>query len=260
MRRNVRLRAQDVILIDPDIFEPSNVTRVYGTFASSIPRSPRPQKGPPRKVALVARHLRSINPEARIESIPLNVVLKEAAVALRDRDVIFLCTDDHWGRSIVNEIAYQYLIPTINLGVRISAQDGKILHGVGAVDVLRPDKPCLWCSQFLRAERIAAESTPKSKRALLEREGYVEGLDTLAPSVVSVTTAVSGLAVGLFLQIVTDFMGATGEITRLNYNIMDGTVRRGETSTATPCVCTKVRGFGDLRSLSTVESLAFLEA
>lgn len=100
---------------------------------------------------------------------------------------------------------------------------------------------------------------PRKARELLQREGYVEGLDTPAPSVVSVTTTVSGFAVTLFLQVLTDFMGPSGEIRRLNYDIMEGIVRRGQTAVQNPCVCQKRRGFGDLKPLSTVTDLSFVE-
>lgn len=100
---------------------------------------------------------------------------------------------------------------------------------------------------------------PRRNRQFLEAEGYVEGLDTPAPYVVSATTAVSGLAITLSLQLLTDFMGPPGEIARLNCDLMEGAVRRGRATVQNPCVCSKVRAFGDLRPLSTVTDLKFLE-
>lgn len=257
----VRLGARDLVLIDPDEFEPSNLTRVYGSFAQSLQRRwwwPWGRPARAKKMALVHRHLNSIRPSTRIQAIPQNVVLQEAAASLIDRDVIFLCTDDHWGRSIVNQVAYQYLIPTINLGMSIRAKESKISDAVGVVDVLRPDLPCLWCRQSLRAERIAAESMPRKDRDALQREGYVEGLET-APSVVSVTTTIAGMAVTQFLQLLTDFMGQAGEVARLNYNIMEGTVRRGTSTVLNGCICTKVKAFGDLKRLPTLKEMPRLE-
>ncbi len=253
----VRLGVLDLKLIDPQPSEDTNVTRMYGSFRRSWwgRRFSRARF----KVDLVARHLKKINPRLSVSRIRKNVVLGSAARELMDRDIIFLCTDDHWGRSIVNQVAHQYLIPAINLGVRIASKDNQITAAVGVVDVLRPDLPCLWCTQFLRAERIAAESMPKNSRKSLEREGYVEGLDTPAPSVVSVTTAVAAMAVNLFLQQVTDFMGAAGDIARLNYDVMDGTVRRGRAMIPEKCICKKTRGFGDLKLMPTLKNLDHLE-
>ena len=135
------------------------------------------------------------------------MVLRSAARQLRDRDVIFLCTDDHWGRAVVNEIAYQYLIPTINLGMRIASTGGCITHAIGVIDVLRPDNPCLWCTNALDAHRIAAESMPAAYRADLAAERYVEGVDTKTPSVITINTTISGQGTTLFLQLLTEQYG-----------------------------------------------------
>ncbi len=256
----VRLGVEDIVLIDHDRFEPSNRTRVYGSFSSSERRkwgSLRSRK--PMKVQLVAEHLRRINPRVRVTAIPQSVVLREAAVGLPGRDVTFLCTDDHWGRSIVNQIAYQYLIPTVNMGVRIASDHGRITGANGAIDILRPDKPCLWCSGFLRAERVTAESTPGPQRQALQAEGYLEGLETPTPSVVSINTAVSGMAVTLFLQLLTGFMGDSGDVTRLNYDPISATVRRGVTATIGDCICKRSKGYGDLRPLHTLGDLSLLD-
>lgn len=247
----IRLGVQDLVLIDKDRLEKSNLTRVYGTFAGDVPRKGRGRQDP-YKVNVVAAHLKRINPKATIYPLAEDVVKHKTASALLDRDLIFLCTDNHWSRSIVNEIAYQYFIPTINMGVRIDAPKKKITGAAGAVDVLRPDLPCLWCSQLLNADRIAAEGLPPAERRQRLREGYAENVGTATPSVISLTTTASSLSVTAFLQLLTGFMGEYGEIQRLNYRILEGTVSRGKTTLRDQCVCRKVRGYGDLRKLSTL--------
>jgi molybdopterin/thiamine biosynthesis adenylyltransferase len=254
-----RLGVQEILLIDPDTFEPSNVTRVYGSFAAN--GRPRPWRFKNRrqpKADIVAEHLRRINPEANIKAVRGHAAETRVARLLLDRDVIFLCTDDHWGRAIVNQISHQYLIPSINLGVRIDAREGNITGAAGGLDILRPDLPCLWCKKFLSSKRIAAESMPKEERKGREREGYVEGLDTPAPSVISLNTTSAGFAVTAFIQLVTDFMAEGGEISRLNYQILEGTVSRGTSQSENVCVCKTTRGFGDLKPMQTVEDLRHL--
>lgn len=249
----VRLGVRDLLLIDPDQFSPSNLTRVYGTFASDLPKPRSRAKRPPAlKVDLIARHLRRISPEATIRALPQNIVFREAAKALLDRDIIFLCTDNQWSRAVVNQITYQYFIPTINLGARIDTDRGAIRGAVGIVDVLRPDLPCLWCRQSLQAGRVATESLPPEQRTALHREGYVEGIDTPAPSVISLTTTVSGLAVTLGLQLLTDFMGDDGAVARLNHDLLTATVSRGTSTILPKCICTTVRGYGDLKTLNVL--------
>jgi molybdopterin/thiamine biosynthesis adenylyltransferase len=251
-----RLGVNDMLLVDPDDFEASNLTRMYGTFADPSDthwwqfwkRKPVSQK----KVGLVAAHLRRINQNLRVQTVAQSIVQDSAAKMLCDRDVIFLCTDEHWGRSVVNQIAYQYMIPTINLGMAITAHKSNIESGVGTVDVLFPDKACLWCKQFLNSKRISAESMPSADRASRLEEGYVQNIDTKQPSVISINTTVAGMAVTQFLQLLTGFQGDFGDVERLNYNVLEGRVTRGKTQIDDGCVCKKVRAKGDLHHLNTI--------
>ena len=248
----VRLGVLDFVLIDPDRFSPTNLTRVYGTTYKSVKRAKRRCEF---KVDLVSSHLADINPAVHVQAIRKNVVEYRACHALLDRDVLFLCTDEHWGRSVVNQVAYQYMIPTINLGVKVASNNGAISAAVGALDVLRPEKPCLWCKQFLRAERIAVESLPASNRQILQQEGYVEDIQTPTPSVISFTSSVASSAVSTFIHFFTNFMGDWGDISRISYDFLTGESNRGTTQIEKKCICQKVKGFGDLLPLPTVEKL-----
>lgn len=256
----VRLGVRDLILVDYDLFEPTNSTRVYGSFASHcgwkwfavLTR----QKA--RKVKIVAKHLRRIRKEVSVKTISDNIVSEEAAKTLLDRDVIFCCTDDHWGRSVITQITYQYMIPTINMGVRIDSKDGRIIDGTGVVHVIRPKKPCLWCNDYIRADQIRAESILPEQRESLLREGYVSEIRTDAPSVISLTTTVSGMAVTMFLQLMTDFMGSDGDISTLRLDVLTGRVSRGDCQVRANCFCRAVEGYGDLKPLNAIKDRIFL--
>jgi len=136
----------------------------------------------------------------------------------------------------------------------LSEQTTSSLSAIGGVlDVLRPGKSCLWCKQFLRAERIAAESMPASSRQNLFQEAYVEDVDTPTPSVISFTSSLASSAVSTFIHYFTNFMGDSGDISRINYNFLTGVSNRGTTPIDNKCICQKVKGFGDLRQLETIE-------
>lgn len=248
----VRLGVSDFVLIDPDKFTSTNLTRVYGTTFTSVRKSKILTE---YKVDLVKANLRKINPRAEVLAISRNTVLTEVSRSLLDRDILFLCTDEHWGRSVVNQIAYQYLIPTINLGVRITSDQGVISNAIGTLDVLRPSKPCLWCKQFLRAERISAESLPIRDRKSRFQEGYVEDIDTPTPSVISFTSSVASSAVSIFIHTLTNFMGDRGDISRLSFDFLTGLSNRGATQIDSGCICQRVKGFGDLLPSPTVKHL-----
>jgi len=138
------------------------------------------------------------------------------------------------------------------MGVQIDAKGDRIRGASGSVHILMPDKPCLWCYEFLNADRIRVESLPKHERESLLREGYVQNIDADAPSVISLTTTVAGHAVTAFLQLITDFMGTDGDISCLKYYIIEGTIRRGKSDIKEHCICRKVRGYGDFKRLLTI--------
>lgn len=144
------------------------------------------------------------------------------------------------------------MIPTINMGMAITADDSVIESGVGTVDVLFPGNACLWCKQSLNAKRIAAESMPDGERTALLEEGYVENIDTKQPSVISINTTIAGMAVTQFLQLLTGFQGKWGGLERLNYNVLESRVTRGKTQVAEGCICKKVTAKGDLYLLNTI--------
>ncbi len=252
-----RMGVKDFVLIDPDNISASNISRVYGSFFSDIKSKWLKWfpflKRKKAKVEIVAKHMKRINPEVKILSIKDSVVKNTALKTLLDRDVIFCCTDEHWGRSVINQLSYQYLIPVINMGVRIDSKEGRIRGAMGSVDILRPDKPCLWCSGFLNSDRIMTEALPVNERKARLRDGYVDDIDTAAPSVISLTTTVSGLAVTAFLQLVTDLLGRAGDISRLNYYIMESVVDRGRIEIDPNCICRQVKGYGDMKNLSTIQ-------
>ena len=241
----VRLGVKDFVLIDMDTYERSNKSRIYGSFSEHCPTR---VAGTP-KIDIVAAHLQHIESSITVRTSTEPVMNASAYKMLLDRDIIFLCTDEHWGRSIVNQICYQYLIPTINMGMRIDSQDGQISHAIGSVHILRPGTPCLWCTQFLSADRIRAESLPTNEREELLREGYVEGLSNPAPSLIPFTTEVAAIAVRCFLQLTTDFMGSSGDIQRVNVSFTEGTSRRGRSRISDNCMCGQVLGFGDHRTI-----------
>ena len=246
-----RLGVKDIVLIDYDELDISNVSRVYGsTLRDSFRWSWLPKRlYRTRKVYVVAKYLRKIAPDVQVKAVVGNITDRTTAKHLFDRDVIFSCTDDHWGRSVINQISYQYLIPCINVGISIKCEDDAVSHGVGNVQLLRPDAGCLWCGGYLNSERIRAESLPIDERVALQKEGYLGDIDEPAPSVISLTTTVASLAVTWFIQLATDFAGSHAEYSRQNYDFVSGTVRRGIITPDPGCICARVRGRGDLEPL-----------
>lgn len=252
----IRLGVKDITIVDKDHLEDTNLTRMYGSFQSNFQSWLKfVSKDKVYKVDAIRKHLLRINRNALVTAIRGNIVQHKITTKILDRDFLFLCTDEHWGRSIINQVAYQYLIPTINMGLRIDSNNGYIKGAAGAVDILMPGKPCLWCRGILNSDRIYTESLPEKEKDSLMREGYVEDIDTPAPSVISLTTTLASLAVTHFIHLVTGFNPMMSDIDRINYFVMDSEIKVGNVGEVKPrCICSKNKGFGDLKPLHTVKS------
>ncbi|MBK7143604.1 MAG: ThiF family adenylyltransferase [bacterium] len=255
-----RLGVGKIVLVDDDRLDESNLSRVYGSYPGQLPKHRGIKKATklhPPKVEIVAQHLRNIDPRIQIESIFGNVAVTDDLIHLLGCDAIMLCTDEHWGRSVINQISYQYLIPVVNMGVRVDAPSGIIQGATGVVHAIGPDKPCLWCYQYLNAKRIAAESMPPEVREERIRENYVEG-NGPAPMVISLTSTVSSLAVTELLHVLTDFRGERA-IHALRYDILDMSFSRCTAARGTSCVCSKVESYGDLGPLPSIDDRGHVE-
>lgn len=127
-------------------------------------------------------------------------------VALRDLstcDLVFGCMDSVDGRHVLNKLASAYLIPYIDLGVRLDA-DGK--GGIDsiwfAVHTLQPGGSSLksrrvYDQRDLEAAFVFRDSPQEYER--LKREGYIKGVKVDRPAVISVNMAAASAAVNEFL-------------------------------------------------------------
>lgn len=188
----VRMGARKILLVDPKCLSESNLTRVYGSYASDVGRS---------KVEILREHLLKIAPDldCRIESS--TVTIRATARLLANCDVIFGCTDDNAGRMVLSRLSSYMLIPVIDCGVLLSSRLDGLLTGIhGRVTVLYPGAPCLQCRGRLDMQRASAELLPPGERERLAYEGYAPALGDIEPAVVPFTTMVAASAVGELLE------------------------------------------------------------
>lgn len=238
----VRMGATDVILIDHDLLDTaSNVRRVFGSKMKDLRK-----EDPKPKVNIVSRHLEDIGLGVRISPIEGDVRKEGAFRHLLDADVVLNATDTHGSRAIVNELASTYLLPVIDLGVRVGAKSDARLTGLLAeVRVLTPTTPCLWCRGTISGDVIRAENLPDGERERLKREGYlVSGFGEPAPSVIALTVLGSGLATCALLALLSE----EGDVVPSGYWV-DGFM--GDSNITKPiqpkanCRCRQQLGLGD---------------
>jgi molybdopterin/thiamine biosynthesis adenylyltransferase len=181
----------DFLLVDPDVVDESNLNRLLGATHNDVGKF---------KVEQMGRWIKSINPEASCDELIADVVEDEVAKRLLEVDFIFLCTDSHASRAVVNQIAYQYLIPTIDVGVAIHATDGLVKHVVGRTQMITSGLPCLLCSGWIDSNQVRIEMMRPDQR---QADPYFKGEGVPQPAVISLNGAVSSTAVTTFLSAVT---------------------------------------------------------
>lgn len=186
------LGVSSVTLIDPDQVEATNLNRLVGAARADLGRN---------KVDVAAREYLRTSPKADVQVYAENVVDGPTAERLLDMDLIFCCTDSHGSRAVLNQLAYQYLIPCIDMGVALVVSRGHLTHVTGRVQLLSPGLACLTCANLLDADAVRRDFMSTDQ---LAADPYFLGAGEPQPAVISLNSTVASLSTTMFLGIVTD--------------------------------------------------------
>ena len=123
-----RLGVDELVLVDPDEVEASNLSRLVGVYDHHV--------GQP-KVTAVREHLwKSSGGSLTVEAVPERV--QDCAGVLDRCDVVIGCVDSVTARSYCNEYAVKHLTYYLDAGVRIDTPDAPAATNDPAGDV--PDR------------------------------------------------------------------------------------------------------------------------
>lgn len=190
------LRVGSLTLIDDDVVETSNLSRIVGLGPLDVGRS---------KVEALAEQLRRIYPGCDVQTVQESVLDVDPDL-YTNADLIVCATDGHGSRSLLTEVAAQYYIPAIDLGVEVVP--GEQFRAGGGVRVLRPGHGCLWCAQNLSPAKVREEYLSAEERAVEAERGYVRGHHEPAPSVIALNGVVASLAVMEVCQLLVGMLGS----------------------------------------------------
>ncbi|MGL5779135.1 ThiF family adenylyltransferase, partial [Cetobacterium sp.] len=152
------------------------------------------------KVEVVKNHLLEINPFLNIKTINLEVRSEEALIEILGSNKVFLTTDNHSSRSLVNDFCLKYFIPFISIGVNISVENNTVLDISGEIIKIFPgDKFCLKCLGRINQRNVDYENTSNQEiREKILKRGYIE--KQKEPAVKTLNTILASLGVDSFIN------------------------------------------------------------
>ena len=202
----------ELVLVDPDSLEESNLNRVRGAALGDVGAS---------KAKVLGRYIASLGLGTVVSSIHTHVDTPEGVDAIASADVIFGCTDDQIGREVLTVATYMYAQPYIDLGLggQLDQDQGGqpyLRYHHGRISTLLPETgECLFCQEVLSESQIRREYVLRDNPALSDdeaRERYIEGGLEQAPGIGPFTGAVADFGVATLYDLVSPFRRFPGEL------------------------------------------------
>ena len=157
-----------------------------------------------KKTDILRRAVRRIGMGTRCRTIDEPLPSPAALAALKTADVVVGCLDNLHARVDLQELAWRFLIPYVDVGVNIRTIDDPEPEGPrvsigGNVLTLIPGGFCMWCSGYLSKEKLDAELAGPNRNYFENRVGEAQ--------VVSLNGLVASQAVTEVLGLLTGFAG-----------------------------------------------------
>ena len=192
----VRLGVGEIVPVDDDFIEDRNLNRII--FATQQHADVKMDK-----VAACKEDIDRKGLGTRVIPIAKEVGNPEALRALSQCDIIFGCVDTVSGRFIANLLCSHYIIPFVDIGILLDAeqdgaQRGRIRDILGTVNYVLPGKSSLLSRECFSLADVAAEDLHKrdpKAAAQQVQDKYIKGMNVRRPAVVSVNMLASSLAV-----------------------------------------------------------------
>jgi ThiF family/Prokaryotic homologs of the JAB domain len=192
----VRLGIGRLVLVDGDVVKELNLNRILNAIAADA------DAGRP-KVDVIADAIERIGLGTLVDRYATELTTADAVLAVAECDVVFGCVDTAEGRFIANLLASFYILPFIDVGVALDAdEDGAITQVCGYVQYLQPDGSSLISRGAISMEDVRAEGLRRQNPeyyASQRRAGYIRNVAEDRPAVISVNMVLAGMAVNELL-------------------------------------------------------------
>lgn len=201
-----------------------------------------------KKTAAVRSKVWWINRNVRFTAVNALVPEKSATEALKRADIIIGCVNNLNARADLQEIAWRYCIPYIDIGLGLYPLDpddelSEIAAASGNASTAVPGGACLWCTGFLTDKKLEMEAGG-ANRSYLRTKLALQKRRQTAAFVTSFNGVLAGLAAGDFLQLI---LGHGPSLAvRKQYDALSGTVSEVLVQKNPSCrKCSSVLAAGD---------------
>jgi molybdopterin/thiamine biosynthesis adenylyltransferase len=209
-----RLGVQDLVLIDLDTVERSNLNRLTGTTVWDVGRP---------KVTVLAEQLHRTGLDLTVETVPEPI--EEAADALTGCDVVCGTVDQVSTRSFLNQYCVQHLRYYLDAGTVIRTTDDEQVTSIeGIVQLVAPGaNACYACLDRADPERARREHRSAEQVDAEIEEGYIEE-SALAPdpAVVTLNGTIASQAASVFARLIAGYAAPPD---MLRYEELDATLQ-----------------------------------
>lgn len=189
------------VIYDDDIVEDSNLNRLVGGTCVD-------EKAGSTKLFIARRTIFGLQPDAEVEAIACK--WQTQPHALRRCHVVFGCVDSYQGRLELEVMARRYLINYIDIGMDVHGANPPRIGG--QVILSSPGGLCMRCLGFITDEK-------------LRREAGDYGNAGSHPQVVWSNGVLASTAVGVAVNLITDWTGVAKNYEYLVYDGNCGTVK-----------------------------------
>jgi hypothetical protein len=194
---------QRFVIYDPDVVEDSNLNRLVGATEQDAMRATP-------KVEVAERVIKGLQPDATVD--PHRVKWQHEPGPLRGCDVIVGSLDGFAERRELETCARRYLIPLIDIGMDVNRAGDEPPRMAGQVILSMPGYPCMTCIGFLNETTLA-------------REAARYGAAGPRPQVVWPNGVLASTAVGIAVDLLTDWTRSLRGLAYLSYDGNRGTIQ-----------------------------------
>jgi len=191
----VSLGVQNLLLVDPDKIEKTNLNRLPAVPYSKVGKF---------KAQVLSTILKQMNPKIKVNYRTKSVLDKRVQNELRNYNTVIGAVDDENIRLELNNFSVKYLKYYLDAGSEIILENGKIKYAGGQVTTVIPGKtPCLHCNQILDYKMISYMNLSEEEKVAEVNGGYIRGVDEPSASVVSINGVIASSLVNEFIALTT---------------------------------------------------------